>query len=139
MKNVHRGKVRYDRILFAALLLFLAAYCLGGGTGQDALKPWFVGWSFKPRAGSPEAAVRSLHSGMSEQEVRAALQGITLDSGTVYLGGTGARILYFALLQSRQVWVHCAGPRGGWKVTDVGRIKPKGRWVRYNGDSITVE
>jgi len=90
-------------------------------------------------AAKPEMVVSTLRAGMSEEAVRDAMKPVTLDSGTVYWGGSGARRLYFALTEKRQVWVECAGAPGGWKVVEVGRIEPRQRWVRHSGDSITVE
>lgn len=98
-----------------------------------------VGCSSNPPTITPEAAVQSIHSGMSEHEVRAVLKGIALDSGVSNSGGTGARRVYFELPESRQVWVEFAGAAGDWKVVEVGRIEPKKRWVRYNGEEISIE
>jgi hypothetical protein len=90
-------------------------------------------------AGEAEMVVSALRAGMSEEAVRDSMKPVALDSGTVYRGGSGARRLYFALPEQRQVWVECAGDSGGWKVVEVGRIEPRQRWVRHGGDSITVE
>ena len=90
-------------------------------------------------ATKPEMVVSALQVGMSEKAVRSSMMPVALDSGAVYLGGSGARRLYFALPEKRQLWVECGGAADGWNVVEVGRIEPKHRWVRHGGDSITVE
>lgn len=89
---------------------------------------------------SPEAAVRRIRVGMLEEEVRAAMKPVAVDSGTIYWGGSGARRIYFELPNNQQVWFDFeGGPPQHSKVHSAGFIEPKQRWIRHTGNSISIE
>lgn len=74
--------------------------------------------------------------GESEADVRGAYASHAIDSGVVYWGGSGRRTLYLALENGTQLWFDL-DLRG--TVVGAGGPEPKGRWVHYDRDSITVE
>ena len=74
---------------------------------------------------------------MTEAEGRAILKPYTIDSGTVYWGGSGARRIYFQISESKQIWIEMDGGPDG-HVQIIGNKELKQKWTRHNGDSITV-
>src|SRR4030095_10600455 len=52
-----------------------------------------------------QKAIDSLHIGMSVPEVVRVMKPVCLDCGTVYLGGTGQRDIYFQISTARQMFV----------------------------------
>jgi hypothetical protein len=78
-------------------------------------------------------AFSKIQIGLSESKLMEALKPKCLCSGTVYLGGTGAR------KHDQQIWFEVAGPSDGNKITEIGPVEPKTKWTRHDGDSITVE
>src|SRR6185503_7325474 len=73
----------------------------------------FVGWGSRhsdapPRPASAaeiEAALGQVRIGMPYKEAIAIMHPVSIDLGTVYLGGNGAIVLYFQVNDSQQVWL----------------------------------
>jgi len=86
-----------------------------------------------------QRAMNKLRVGMKEAEVLLLMRRVSVDSGRVYYGGTGAGRLYFQVSSTRQLWLESGGSKSDWRVTAVGAPEPKTKWTRYGGDSITVE
>ncbi|MEX0715589.1 MAG: hypothetical protein WD066_03340 [Planctomycetaceae bacterium] len=89
--------------------------------------------------GEVDSVVALVRVGMTESQLKAAMHGVAIDSGTAYLGGSGSRLRYFELPDSRQVSFLVGSDEDGWKVLSPGNIEPKQTWIRHDGDSITVE
>lgn len=85
-----------------------------------------------------ESALSEISIGTSESDLMAIMTRHSLDSGTVYLGGSGARRIYFGIADDKQIWFELSGPLDGNGVTTIGPIEPKSNWTRHDGDSITV-
>ncbi|MBN2493618.1 MAG: hypothetical protein JXR96_03415 [Deltaproteobacteria bacterium] len=84
-----------------------------------------------------DKAISELKPGMTEAQVRALLEPHSVDSGTVYWGGSGARRIYFQLSGSEQIWIEMGrGPQG--RVAAIGGKEPKQPWTRHDGGSISV-
>jgi hypothetical protein len=75
--------------------------------------------------------------GMPDKEAAAIMRPVSIDLGTVYLGGTGAKVLYFQVSSSQQVWLTISG--APCVVARIGKLEPKSKWIQHGGDSITVE
>ena len=88
---------------------------------------------------SIDDAVSRIQIGLSESELMDALKPISVSTGTVYWGGSGARRVYFQLNPQEQIWFEVAGPSDGNNITAIGPIEPKTKWTHHDGDSITVE
>ena len=85
-----------------------------------------------------DQAISKLKAGMTEAQARAVLKPHTLDTGTVYWGGSGARRIYFHVSEGEQIWIEMEGGPDG-RVSAIGRRERKQKWTRHRGDSITVE
>ena len=83
-------------------------------------------------------AMRHLHIGMKDADAVAVMRPVSLDSGRVYWGGSGASRLYFQLSRSQQLWVEVSGAPS-FTVSAVGTPEPKSKWTRHSGDSISVQ
>ncbi len=90
-------------------------------------------------ADATQRAMSHLRVGMKETEAVALMRPVSLDSGRMYYGGSGAGRLYFQIGSTRQLWLESGGSRSGWTVTQIGLHEPKTKWTHYSGDSITVE
>lgn len=101
----------------------------------DAGVVYWGGSSLLGRAPNPWRIPESW-VGKGEADVRNAYAASATDAGVVYWGGSGRRRLYLALGDGTQVWFDL--DRDG-VVELAGGPEPRTRWVRYNGDSITVE
>ncbi len=75
--------------------------------------------------------------GTLDTDLIATLKPKSLDYGTVYGGGTGARRIYFQIAQDKQTWFELSGPPYD-NVTMIGPIEAKTKWSRFEGDSIIV-
>ena len=87
-----------------------------------------------------EDLIKQIHIGMSESELVASLRPGSLDSGTIYWGGTGARRIYFHIAPAKQIWFEISGGSGSpkfGKVVLIGPVEPKTKWTLHGGDSIT--
>ena len=84
-------------------------------------------------------ALAKISVGTDENELVATMKPYSLDIGTVYFGGTGARQIYFQIANDKQIWFLLSGPTDGDCVTEIGSIEPKRRWIRHNGGSITID
>ena len=89
--------------------------------------------------GNIESALSKISVGTLDSDLVAMLKPHSLDSGTVYWGGTGARRMYFQIAVDKQIWFELSGPADGNRVTVIGKIEPKTKWTRHDGGSITVE
>lgn len=87
---------------------------------------------------TPSTAVFRIRIGMTEEVVRALLEPHTIDSGSVYWGGSGAKRIYFQIPPNEQVWVEIAGAPDS-TVTGIGQIEKKQAWKKHGGDSITID
>lgn len=108
-----------------------------------------VGKRLNPHVRDPESAAANAAAeradqpfrtsswvGHCENELLAAYGSVAVETGVEYLGGSGARIRYFALDDDTQIGFHLdlAGT-----VLEQGNPEPRTRWARHGGDSITVE
>jgi hypothetical protein len=96
-----------------------------------------------------QKSIRSLHVGMGVQEVIAVMKPVCLDCGTVYLGGTGQRNIYFQISPTRQMFVS-TGPiwedsayRYAEQIVRISSPEPKVSWKRGRsyemcGDEISL-
>ena len=75
---------------------------------------------------------------MTEDEVRTILKPHTLDSGSVYWGGSGAKRMYFQIAPNQQIWVEIGGSPDN-KVVGIGEVEKKQKWNKHTGDSITID
>ena len=85
-------------------------------------------------------AIETIHVGMTEEAVLELMRPHALDQGTFYLGGSGARVLYFQIASDKQVSFSIGGGydlKNFSYVVDVGPIELKVPWIRHRGDSIT--
>lgn len=89
-------------------------------------------------ASQVDKAISELKSGMTEAEARAVLMPHTIDTGTLYWGGSGARRIYFQISDANQIWIEMGGGPDG-RITMVGSKELKQKWIGHDGDSITVE
>jgi hypothetical protein len=89
--------------------------------------------------GGIESALSKISVGTSGSDLVAMLKPSSLDSGTVYWGGSGARRIYFQIADDKQIWFELSGPGEGNSVTEIGSIESKTKWTRHDGDSITVK
>jgi beta-lactamase regulating signal transducer with metallopeptidase domain len=86
-------------------------------------------------------ALARITRGMAEAEAAAILRAVSLDHGTLYFGGSGAKRLYYQIGPKEQVYLQIGGSTEAsdfGKVTAVGLIEPKVPWTRHRGDSITL-
>ena len=84
-----------------------------------------------------DQAIAKLKIGMTETQARDLLKPHTVDTGTIYGGGSGARRIYFQISDTKQIWIDMgAGPDG--TIRWLGNKEPKQKWTRHYGDSITV-
>ncbi len=84
-------------------------------------------------------ALSKIGIGTGENDLIAAIKPLSLDSGTVYWGGTGSRRVYFQIESNKQIWFELSGPADGNRVSAIGPKEPKTKWTRRAGDSITLD
>lgn len=123
-----------------SLLVLCVLVCVGCSTHQDVdgHRPSPLSDTKSTRAVESLPALSEIEIGMTVKELVAMLDPKSLDSGTVYWGGTGARRLYFQMKAGQQIWFEISGPAEGARVTQIGPTEPKTEWIRHEGDSITV-
>lgn len=103
------------RYLIGVLLVIC---CCGCNSGNDSD---FVGTpanllNEKPKDASNIALEKSISTiglGTLGPELLATMNPLSIDSGTVFWGGTGARRLYFQVANDKQVWFDLSGPADG--------------------------
>ena len=86
-----------------------------------------------------ESALAKISTGTLQSELVELMKPHSLDSGTVYWGGTGKCRMYFQIADDKQVWFELSGPTNGDSVTQVGAVEKKTKWTRHDGDSISVD
>jgi hypothetical protein len=96
-----------------------------------------------PRSGSSipvetQTAMSQLCVGMTEDSALAIMKPVALDSGRVTWGGTGRGVLYFQVSATQQFYLE-VGPGPDFKITRVGELEPKRRWIRDSNGGISVE
>jgi len=78
-----------------------------------------------------------LHVGMTEDAELAVIKPVALDSGRVTWGGAGSGLLYFHVSPSQQFCLEVgAGPE--FKITRVGDLGPKRRWIRDSRGNMSI-
>jgi hypothetical protein len=79
-----------------------------------------------------------LHVGMTEDAALAVMKPVALDSGRVTWGGTGSGLLYFQVSPLQQFCLEIgAGPE--LKITRVGDLEPKRKWIQDSRGGMSVE
>ena len=125
------------------VILVFFACCAGCNSGNESARQGTTAKSSSQDStdgvSTAEKAISTIHVGTSEPDLLAAMNPNSIDSGTVYWGGTGARRMYFHIARDKQVWFELSGPAGGNQVIEIGHIEPKTNWTRHDGDSITVD
>ncbi len=85
-----------------------------------------------------QRAMGQLHVGMTEDAALKIMKPVALDSGRVTWGGTGSGRLYFLISATQKFYIEIGqGPE--FKITRIGDVEPKRRWIRDSRGNLSVE
>lgn len=117
-------------IMLRFMVALLAALALAGCSSSRA-----------SRSDQPPVKIQSemnqLYVGMSEGEALAIMKPVALDYGRITYGGTGSGELWFQVSPSEQFCLDI-GQFPEFKVTRIGKLQPKTRWIRDSRGGLSV-
>jgi len=114
-----------SRIAYSLWIASLLAGCSEAGT-KASIPP------------ETQAAMSRLRLGMTEDAALAVMRPVALDTGRITFGGTGSGLLYFQISPTRQFHVEM-GPGPDFKITRIGHVEAKRKWIRDSRGNLSFE